>query len=821
MIDTSHTTAFAAADIGPREILEDYSVTEEVFTMGGLHLRLAIVCDGVGGAASGERAAFITAQTVIEFIRNSTDTIVPRLLTDAIKEANRKVYNDSTAGKSTIAMIAIHYDGSPYGRAYIASVGDSGIFLIRDGKVRRLNTEHNVANDMIWEGRATPEQAFALPNAWHLTRAIGVNPDVEPDIGFYYNATNRQEARQRGKAGILLEEGDTIWACSDGLTDSGENGIPYVTDEDFLRHALDDNVERTARMYLTYALRSGTHDNVSIALVFVDSKKRHSTDPNARGRISMPLIVAFLVLLLIAIGGSAFFFSTQSNEEKGALEEQIVAAEQTQVALQRAVEEATQTAIAIQSFTPTPSATFTPSPTFTLTPSPLPTLEAGNAGYSFAGRNTLPEVVAIGQVVEAQEAPIYVSAFVGEQRSDRFSYYYLFPQSKVRFFDVTDTKVEFYVRLDSDVFIQNQGYVEGTEVELEQLPAARFSARNACMSIQQTEANIAITCFSGTCEYTFERGGDYNLLEPGQTMLVEIEENNELSVREVELDIDEARRYDELLVEFSAPGAVIGKSCAGVWIPEPTATPTPTATNTRRPPTPTRTPRPATGTDDDPDNDGVPTGFDNCPNNHNSDQKDTDGDGKGDVCDGDDDNDGIADGLDACSKVAGVASAQGCPDADGDGVRDSQDNCPNTPNPSQANNDGDSQGDACDSDDDNDGVPDSSDQCPTQAGQASAQGCPDADGDGVRDSLDNCPSVSNSSQTDTDGDGQGDACDSDDDNDGVPDSSDQCPTQAGQASAQGCPDADGDGVRDSLDNCPSVSNSSQTDTDGDGQGDAC
>ena len=100
----------------------------------------------------------------------------------------------------------------------------------------------------------------------------------------------------------------------------------------------------------------------------------------------------------------------------------------------------------------------------------------------------------------------------------------------------------------------------------------------------------------------------------------------------------------------------------------------------------------------DTDGDGVADDKDNCPKDKNKDQLDTDGDGKGDVCDGDD---------------------------DGDGVADAADNCPLVENPEQADLDGDTVGDACDDDIDGDGIPNDQDACPLEdpcSGAAGAGG---------------------------------------------------------------------------------------------------
>jgi hypothetical protein len=252
--------------------------------------------------------------------------------------------------------------------------------------------------------------------------------------------------------------------------------------------------------------------------------------------------------------------------------------------------------------------------------------------------------------------------------------------------------------------------------------------------------------------------------------------------------------------------------------------------------------------DTDDDNDSVLDAVDNCPGVVNPSQLDTDNDGKGNACDKDDDNDGVLDTADNCSLTVNPKQ----PDADGDGignacdkdfdndgVENTVDNCPNTPNANQKDTDNDKTGDVCDPDIDNDSVLNEVDNCVATKNLAQkdidddGKGdlCDiDIDGDGILNDKDNCSMVSNISQDDSDGDKIGDACDPDQDNDGVANDNDNCPMmvnpdQSDQDSDhQGdvCDgDTDGDGTANEVDNCPIIANSSQNDFDKDGIGDAC
>lgn len=227
----------------------------------------------------------------------------------------------------------------------------------------------------------------------------------------------------------------------------------------------------------------------------------------------------------------------------------------------------------------------------------------------------------------------------------------------------------------------------------------------------------------------------------------------------------------------------------------------------------------------DADEDQVCDADDNCPDEANSTQRDTDGDGEGDACD----------------ETPGRCDDRGG-DADEDGVCEHQDNCPGEANPDQRDADGDGRGDPCDDsgsselcagnggDPDGDSVCESGDNCRGQANpdqrDADHDGVGDAcdrtpapcdehggdrDDDTVCDDRDNCQELANVTQLDRDVDGIGDACDPELPDDKSP--GDPCAGIGG--------DDDDDDWCGVYDNCPAVANHDQTDTDGDELGDAC
>jgi OmpA-OmpF porin, OOP family len=187
------------------------------------------------------------------------------------------------------------------------------------------------------------------------------------------------------------------------------------------------------------------------------------------------------------------------------------------------------------------------------------------------------------------------------------------------------------------------------------------------------------------------------------------------------------------------------------------------------------------GVKKDADKDGVADNLDKCPDTPKGVKVDATG------CPLDSDKDGVPDHLDKCPKVAGNASAEGCPDRDGDGIHDGDDECPDLAGKAEFK--------GC-PDKDGDGIPDHKDACPNEAGTAEFKGCPDTDKDGIPDNEDDCPKEAGSKELK--------GC-PDSDGDGVPNHLDDCPNSPGGANGvKGCPDNDGDGVPNHLDKCPEL-----------------
>ena len=193
------------------------------------HLRLAIVADGMGGAASGRKAS---EQAIISILLelHATGSISQGMLKDAIRFANSEIYdmaccNPDDFGMGTTVVVCLIRDGI----AYYANVGDSPLYLIRGAEITQLTENHSLA----------PEE----PNV--LTRALGIEPDVEVDTGE-----------------LTLENGDTLLLCTDGLTSQ-------LTDDEIFT-VIDDSkndLQETAKNLIGAGRIRGAPDNVTVALI--------------------------------------------------------------------------------------------------------------------------------------------------------------------------------------------------------------------------------------------------------------------------------------------------------------------------------------------------------------------------------------------------------------------------------------------------------------------------------------------------------------------------------------------------------------------------
>ncbi len=218
---------------------------------------LAVLADGMGGYNAGEVASGIAVELIKVEMKKSlagkrSDELngsnVEQLIAEHSMRANAAIFRSSTtqpqySGMGTTLVVALWHDN----RVSVGHVGDSRLYRLRDGKLSQVTRDHSLLQEQIDSGMITKEQARHSQNKNLVTRAVGIDPEVETEVHTY-----------------PVEVGDIYLMCSDGLND-------MVTDEDIelTLSSLAANLQLAAQQLVQQACDNGGRDNVSVILVRV------------------------------------------------------------------------------------------------------------------------------------------------------------------------------------------------------------------------------------------------------------------------------------------------------------------------------------------------------------------------------------------------------------------------------------------------------------------------------------------------------------------------------------------------------------------------
>ena len=201
------------------------------------------VCDGMGGEAFGELASFVAVRLLNRYADNFNKTI-----NEYIEQANGEICSEITShgGKrigTTFAALSLA-DGA----ASAFNIGDSRIYLIRNGKISQISEDHTQVQMLINQGFVSINDAKKHPARHVLTQHLGIFPDemaIEPFCA----------------EPIKTENGDIFLLCSDGLTDT-------LSDNDLLEITNDgSDLEYKANTLIESAINTGSRDNITVILV--------------------------------------------------------------------------------------------------------------------------------------------------------------------------------------------------------------------------------------------------------------------------------------------------------------------------------------------------------------------------------------------------------------------------------------------------------------------------------------------------------------------------------------------------------------------------
>lgn len=236
--------ACAMTDTGKvRTINQDYifASPEPIGKLQDLYL----MADGMGGHRAGDYASRFLVEKLVDFISGEEEGNTISILREGIEKVNRMLYREALkdeafSGMGTTLVAATVEENL----LFVANVGDSRLYLIRDGKAKQITRDHSYVEEMVKLGKMNRGSADYMRQKNIITRAVGTGEDV--NIDFFE---------------VLLKKGDYILLCSDGLSNMVEDEAiaELVSSEKALKEK--------AEALIVSANDNGGRDNIAVILI--------------------------------------------------------------------------------------------------------------------------------------------------------------------------------------------------------------------------------------------------------------------------------------------------------------------------------------------------------------------------------------------------------------------------------------------------------------------------------------------------------------------------------------------------------------------------
>ncbi len=211
-----------------------------------------VVCDGMGGAAAGEIASSLAVGEVLRLLENRNESAegieaqaMPQIAEQAVNAANEMVFSraqsdDKLSGMGTTLVVLV----AEKDRLWVLNVGDSRCYRLRNERLEQLTLDHSLVEEMVRLGRMTPDEALSSPLRNVITRALGTQSSIIPDV-----------------FELQPESGDLYLLCSDGLPrEISDEAIESILKMDLSLEELCAKLVKTAK-------KAGGNDNITCVLV--------------------------------------------------------------------------------------------------------------------------------------------------------------------------------------------------------------------------------------------------------------------------------------------------------------------------------------------------------------------------------------------------------------------------------------------------------------------------------------------------------------------------------------------------------------------------
>lgn len=226
---------------------------QDAFASGELseNLAWAVVCDGMGGHAGGSTASKIAVECISERIKSNLHEKMPvqsvrNMLESAVMFANAKIYDSSVKnpllhgmGTTVVAVVVIGKT------AVVAWAGDSRCYHLTESGIAQITKDHSFVQQLVDSGSITPEEANEHPMKNMITRALGLEDDMQVDFA---------------EVDFGVSEGEKLVLCTDGLAN-------LVSDEKIYEYAATQDFSRQAEKLVDLANKNGGTDNITVVII--------------------------------------------------------------------------------------------------------------------------------------------------------------------------------------------------------------------------------------------------------------------------------------------------------------------------------------------------------------------------------------------------------------------------------------------------------------------------------------------------------------------------------------------------------------------------
>ncbi len=259
---------------------------------------LAVLCDGIGGHRAGEVAAEMGVSIITDVVAQSDGRRPLETLIEAIEQASAAIYEASQADQGRSGMGATCACAWVIGdRLYTANLGDSRIYLLREGHFIQLSTDHTWIQEAIDAGILTDGEGDNHPNAHVIRRYLGSKGAPEPDLRLWFFDGEDDEAA-RANQGLRLRPNDLLLICSDGLTD-------LVSDAEIQRVLEVQELNAAPAVLIGMANERGGHDNITVVLLKAPAEAALLAGRSPRRRwiigcVALLAVVSVVIALALA-----------------------------------------------------------------------------------------------------------------------------------------------------------------------------------------------------------------------------------------------------------------------------------------------------------------------------------------------------------------------------------------------------------------------------------------------------------------------------------------------------------------------------------------